>query len=107
MRATKERCRGRYTCCTIINIVAVNVPTIDNTDTTFENGIENGIQYCTAVRTLHTILCILCDVQEMKQKQDAERQWDLERKQAAVSGVELRRTLEELKRQIQVKDAQV
>ena len=43
----------------------------------------------------------------MKQKQDAERQLDIERKQAAVSGEELRRTLEELKRQIQVKDAQV
>ena len=46
-------------------------------------------------------------IQEAKQKQEAERQLDLERKQAEASSEELKRKLEELKKQLQERDAQV
>ena len=51
----------------------------------------------------------LCDItiQEAKQKQEAERQLDFERKQAEASSEELKRKLEELKKQLQERDAQV
>ena len=46
-------------------------------------------------------------VQEAEQKQEVERRLDLERQQAEASSGELKKKLEELKKQIQEKDAQV
>ena len=46
-------------------------------------------------------------VQEAEQKQEAERQLDLERKQAEASSEELQRKLEELQKELQERDAQV
>ena len=96
-------------------LVTVNLLLLCATDTESENGIENGMGHYTVTSncTLH-IFCvcfhtdmILCDVQETKQKQDAKRQLDIERKQAEASDEELKRKLEELKKQLQEKDAQV
>ena len=46
-------------------------------------------------------------IQEAEQKQEVERQLDLERKQAEASSEELQRKLEELKKELQERDAQV
>ena len=46
-------------------------------------------------------------VQEAEQKQEVERQLDLQRRLAEASSGELKKKLDELKKQIQEKDAQV
>ena len=46
-------------------------------------------------------------MQEAEQKQEAERQLVFERKQAEASSEELQRKLEELKKELQERDAQV
>ena len=54
-----------------------------------------------------TSIQLYCNMQEAEQKQEAERMLDLERKQAEASSEELQRKLEELKKELQERDAQV